>query len=145
MALVTQASKWSRPAREARHRLTDEERRFRALREADLQHQVTDLLDLLGYGWSHWRALRNSRGIWQVPVEGPIGVGWPDLFALRPRDRRLVALELKRELEDPTPEQMSVLGQLEACGVGVRVIRPSDLRDPIETSDLFTWLRGSGR
>src|SRR5574340_606051 len=137
---MTSPSKWYRPSREARRRLTDEERRFRDLREAELQRQVTDVLELLGYAWCHWRPLRNSRGIWQVPVEGPLGTGWPDLFAVRVRDGRAVAIELKRELRIETPEQAHVLAVLDAAGIRTAVIRPSDLADPIQESVLWRFL-----
>lgn len=144
-------SKWSRPAREQR-RLTAEERALRAVPERDFQRQVTGLADLLGWTWCHWRPLRNGRGIWQVPVEGPLGKGWPDLTLLRVRDRRLVFAELKREDQDPSPDQVAVLEQLaELRGIStdlaplgrveVHVWRPSDLVDPIETSTIGRILR----
>ncbi|MEW6223236.1 MAG: hypothetical protein AB1627_01265 [Chloroflexota bacterium] len=154
MAVTT--SKWSRPAREARARLTDEERRFRDLSEADFQRQVTDLAEVLGWTWCHWRALRNSRGIWQVPVEGPLGKGWPDLTLIRVRDRRLVFAELKREAQDPGPDQVAVLEVLGALDVAlgrtprpfelpprveVHVWRPSDLADPLADSVIGRILR----
>jgi len=148
-------SKWSRPAREQR-RLTDEDRRLRALSERDFQRQVCDLAEVLGWTWCHWRPLRNGRGIWQVPVEGPLGKGWPDLTLLRVRDRRLIFAELKREQQDPTDDQVAVLSDLEqlrldpgefgGLGVGlpsleVHVWRPSDLADPIESSRVYEVLR----
>lgn len=152
MGLAT--SKWSRPAREARRRLTDEERGFHDLREADFQRQVTDLAEVLGWTWVHWRPLRNSRGIWQVPVEGPLGKGWPDLTLVRVRDRRLVFAELKRENADPEPEQVAVLETLSALRRGVEdlieigstsvevyIWRPSDLGEPIESSRIYQVLR----
>jgi hypothetical protein len=111
-AAATPRSKWMRPAREQR-RLTAEERELRSVAERDFQRQVTDLAELLGWTWCHWRALRNGRGIWQVPVEGPLGKGWPDLTLVRERDRRLVFAELKRWDQDPTPEQVAVLELLE--------------------------------
>lgn len=131
------ASKWSREARE-RRRLTAEERALRSLTERDFQRQVTGLAEVLGWSWCHWRALRNGRGIWQVPVEGPLGKGWPDLTLLRVRDRRLIFAELKRETEDPTADQVAVLAALEelremstdAAPLGrveVHLWRPSDL------------------
>lgn len=128
-AAAAQPSKWSRPAREAR-RLTAEERTLRAVPERDFQRQVCDLAELLGWTWCHWRPLRNGRGIWQVPVEGPLGKGWPDLTLVRARDRRLIFAELKREDQDPSPDQIAVLEQLElavgqdaSCGDGPHIDR----------------------
>jgi hypothetical protein len=137
----------------SRGRLTDVERRERALSEADFQRQVTDLATALGWTWCHWRALRNGRGFWQVPVEGPLGAGWPDLTLLRVRDRRLVFAELKRELGTVTADQAAVLAGLgelawkladpgpEFPSVEAHLWRPSDLREPIETSAIYAVLR----
>jgi hypothetical protein len=143
-------------------RLTDVERAERAMSERDFQRQVTDLAELLGWMWCHWRALRNGRGIWQVPVEGPLGKGWPDLTLVRARDRRLIFAELKRELEHLSPDQVDVINALReldvprgrdaasalvmapfqlAPRIDVAVWRPSDLRDPIETSRIYEVLR----
>ena len=139
-------SKWTRAAREQR-RLTAEERALRAVPEAALQSQVVGLATVFGWEWCHWRALRNGRGIWQVPVEGPLGKGWPDLTLVRERDHRLVFAELKRENEDPTPEQVRVLEVLESVArvaapwIEVYLWRPSDLADPIETSVIGRILR----
>ena len=123
-------------------RLTDVERAERAMTEREFQRQVTDLAELLGWTWCHWRPLRTSRGIWQVPVEGPLGKGWPDLTLVRERDRQLIFAELKRELERPTAEQVLVGQVLSALpGVAVHLWRPRDLRDPIETSRIYAVLR----
>ena len=137
-------------------RLTDQERRDRAVKEADFQRQVTDLATALGWAWAHWRPLQNRRGMWQVPVEGPLGAGWPDLTLVRVRDRRLLFVELKRELGTVSADQAAVLaalGELEVelgrtptpfqlpPKVQVVVWRPSMLRDPIETSPIYEVLR----
>lgn len=93
-------------------RLSDLERAERALTEAQFQEQVTNLAESLGWTWAHFRALQNRRGQWQVPVEGPLGVGWPDLVLLRVRDRRLIFAELKRELGTASLEQATTLAAL---------------------------------
>lgn len=147
-------SRWHRPPRVRGARLTDDERRWRALSEADFSRQVTDLAVALGWTWCHWRALRNGRGIWQVPVEGPLGRGWPDLTLVRVRDRRLVFAELKREDQDPSDDQVAVLELLEALSgpewteakffvprVEVAVWRPSDLAEPWQDSPIGRCLR----
>jgi hypothetical protein len=137
-------------------RLSDVERRERALTEADFQRLVTDLATTLGWSWAHWRPAQTKRG-WRTPVEGPLGAGWPDLTLVRVRDRRLVFVELKRELGTVTADQAAVLAVLEELAIGwlctiepparpcprieVHVWRPSDLRDPIETSPIYGVLR----
>lgn len=50
--------------------------------------------------------------------------GWPDRVYCKPP--KLLIVELKRESEEPTPAQMVWLAALRACGVDVRVWRPSD-------------------
>ena len=122
-------------------RLTAVERTERELTEAVFQRQVTDLAELLGWSWCHWRALRNGRGIWQVPVEGPLGKGWPDLTLVHADQRRLVFAELKRELEPVQPHQELIHAVLRAAGSEVHVWRPSDLRDPIDLSLIYLTLR----
>jgi hypothetical protein len=136
-----------------RGRLTDVERAERAVKEADLQRQVTDLASVLGWSWVHFRAGLRANGRWQVAVEGPLGKGWPDLVLVRERDRRLIFAELKRELEQPSDDQAAVLEALgAAAGLDLRgltdgphvqtfVWRPSDLRDPIESSRIYEALR----
>lgn len=139
-----------------RGRLTDEERRWRTVKEAELQRQITDLASVLGWSWVHFRAGMRANGRWEVAVEGPLGKGWPDLVLVRERDRRLIFAELKRELEQPTEDQVAVLGLLtqlqywvhrsvDGQEVGPRtevfVWRPSDLAEPIVTSRIYEVLR----
>jgi hypothetical protein len=135
-------------------RLTDVERAERTVSGAALQQQIADLAVLLGWEWCHWRALRDRRGIYKVPVEGTIGKGWPDMTLVRTRDRRLVFAEIKRELEATSPDQDRVLDVLRTLEldpapdgpamlprIEVYVWRPSDLRDPIESSRIYEVLR----
>lgn len=108
-------------------RLTPAERQDRATSGADLQRLVTELARIYGWQWVHFRPAQTQRG-WRTPVEGPLGQGWPDLFLAHPRKRRLLAVELKRELGDPlTPEQVAVLQALQQAGLETVVWRPSDL------------------
>ena len=67
------------------------------------------------------RPVRSARG--QVYVQNVKG-GWPDEFLAR--DGRLVALELKKELGAFRPGQVDWLLALQAGGVEVAVVRPSD-------------------
>jgi hypothetical protein len=138
-------------------RLTDLERADRAVTGTVLQQQIVGLAELYGWTWCHWRALQNRRGTWEVPVQGPIGKGWPDLFLARTRDRRIIFAEIKRELEQPTEAQTQVLAMLALLAgdrvtdahrfvlavprIDVVVWRPSDLHDPIETSNVARMLR----
>jgi hypothetical protein len=140
-----------------RGRLTDEERRWRAMSEDELQAAVTDLAVILGWHWLHIGALRTKYG-WRTPTRGTLSA-WPDLTLVRERDRRLIVAELKRELEQPKPEQLEVLDVLRSLAfdgtsidplanrirVGPRIEvflwRPSDLADPIETSRIYEVLR----
>lgn len=145
--------------RPARGRLTDVERTERAMSETAFADQVMDLARLLGWRSLHIRPARTKHG-WVTPVAGD-GKGWPDLTLVRARDRRLVFAELKREVGgEISPEQSAWLTTLGAlvtpattqcvpeqrcaeCGpdIEVHVWRPSDLRDPIQTSRIYEVLR----
>lgn len=72
--------------------------------EADLMRAVTDLAEILGWSWAHFRPAQTARG-WRTPVSGPLGKGFPDLVLVRPRDGRLLFVELKGAAGKPTPEQ----------------------------------------
>ncbi len=105
-------------------RLTAEQRRDRAVSEADLLVQVTDLAAALGWSWVHFRPAQTTHG-WRTPVQGPLGVGWPDLVIVR--GSRILGVELKRQTGHPTDRQSWVLSLLAGAGVETHVIRPSDL------------------
>jgi hypothetical protein len=81
------------------------------LLESQFQAQVVDLAAICGFYWLHVRPGRTMHG-WAVPIQGPLGKGWPDLVLVRPRDRRLLFVELKRDGEDLAPEQVEVLDVL---------------------------------
>lgn len=107
-------------------RLTPAQVADRALTGAELQRQITDLAEIYGWTWVHFRAAKTNRG-WRVPVEGPLGEGWPDLF-LAKAGRGILGIEIKRELGDaPTFAQEWVHDQLRAAGLEVFVFRPSDM------------------
>ena len=162
--MTAQPSKWSRPAREARARLTDQERAYRDLRETPFAELVMDLARWYGWRSMHIRPARTAHG-WVTPVAGD-GKGWPDLTLVRARDRRLIFAELKRETEDPEAEQVAWLEALSALGMSrgsreaagyllahhmpgtvllpsieVHVWRPSDLAEPTEDSVIGRILR----
>ena len=130
-------------------RLTDVERRERAMLEDQLLELLIDpetgLAPRLQWETFHVRPARTKKG-WRTPAQGSMASGWPDLVLVRRRDRRLIFAELKRELEVPRPEQLDILqllgvlagehyiGAHPTVRLDVAVWRPSDLRDPIETS-----------
>jgi hypothetical protein len=96
-----------------------------AITEAAFQRQVTDLAELLGWQWVHFRPAQTQRG-WRTPVSGPLGRGWPDLVLVRIRDKRLVFAELKSERAPaPSGEQAWVLEQLRALVFNRYVVGPS--------------------
>jgi hypothetical protein len=98
------------------------------LNEAGWQAQVLDLAAALG--WKHLH-VRRSRGF----RKGQPGAhttatnrkGWPDLLLWNPRRGGVVALELKVGKNQPTDEQLEVLGELAMAGVPAMVAYPTDL------------------
>ncbi len=108
-----------------------------AISEAAFMRQVTDLAELLGWSWAHFRPAQTSRG-WRTPVSGPLGQGFPDLVLVHPQKSRRIFAELKRNGARTSPDQDRVLECLRAIewvGVGhggppdiaVAVWRPADL------------------
>ena len=126
-------------------RLTDAERAERAMSSTDVQAVFTGLALVLGWDWVHFRAAR-ERGGWRVPVDGPLGEGWPDVFLAHPGRGLTIGVECKREKDDePTERQRSVHAILRAAGMPVYVVRPSDVRDPLQQSRAWKILREYGR
>jgi hypothetical protein len=108
-------------------RLTPAEQADRKMTGAAFQAQIAELAHIYGWQWVHFRPAQTQRG-WRTPVEGPLGKGWPDLFLAHPRKRRLLAVEVKREIGDPlTADQVAVLQTLAAAGLETVVWRPSDM------------------
>lgn len=92
--------------------------------EREFQRQITDLAEMMGWSWAHFRPAKTSHG-WRVPVSGPLGAGWPDLTLVR--DDRLVFVELKRTTsQQPSPDQRFVLSLLSAVAE-TYVWRPGDI------------------
>lgn len=94
------------------------------LTEREWMHQVTDLASKLGWSWLHLRPGMTADS-WRTPISGPLGKGWPDLLLARPRDCRVLAIELKRDGAKPTPEQLLVLEILGASGLEIGVYAPA--------------------
>lgn len=93
--------------------------------EAEFQRQVTEVAELLGWSWAHFRPAQTARG-WRTPVSGPLGKGFPDLVLVRPRDHRYMLVELKADKGKLTPDQAEVHRVLISAGVPVHVWRPTD-------------------
>ena len=98
----------------------------RRITEAEFQRQVTDLATILGWSWVHFRPAQTSKG-WRTPVSGPLGKGWPDLLLFRPRDKRAMAFELKRQGGKVSLEQRAVQETLSESGLPMFVVYPDDL------------------
>ncbi len=93
-----------------------------ALTEQQFQQQVTDLADLRGLKWVHFRPARTTRG-WRTPVSGPLGVGFVDLVLVR-RDR-IVFAEIKTDRGRVTAEQAAVIEVLGQAAEAY-IFRPRD-------------------
>ena len=56
--------------------------------------------------------------------------GWPDLVLFKAASARpVIAIELKKENNEPTDAQLRWLALMNACGIPAMVIKPSDLRE----------------
>ena len=123
-----------------RPRLTGRELLERDVAGEELQKSIAQLAEMLGWWWVHFRPARTREG-WRTPVEGPMGEGWPDLFLAHAVRRRILAIEVRREVDDPvTPAQANVHTVIEAAGIRVFTARPSSLREPVQESDVYRWL-----
>lgn len=63
------------------------------------------------------------------PIYVSTAVSFPDLFMLHEGQRRVLAIELKRQQGEFEPGQLEYLRLLNLCGIPAVVIRPSDLRE----------------
>jgi hypothetical protein len=79
------------------------------LTEAQFMRQVTELAEIRGWSWAHFRPAMTSKG-WRTPVSGPLGKGWPDLVLVR--KGRILFVELKADGGSATPDQSRVLETL---------------------------------
>lgn len=109
-----------RDAKQARRRLTDQERADRAVSESAFLEQVIDLARLYRFRVAHFRPAWTGRG-WRTPVQGD-GAGFPDLVLVG-RGRVIVA-ELKRETKRATDEQLAWLAAFADAGVSAFVWTP---------------------
>lgn len=93
--------------------------------EQEFQLQVTDLAELYGWSWVHFRPAQTAKG-WRTPVSGPLGKGWVDLVLVRERDSRILFVELKADKGKVSLDQESVHRILTTAGHPVEVWRPAD-------------------
>lgn len=96
---------------------------LRSVLESELEGNVIELAELLGWRVAHFRPAMLPSGRWATHMKGK--KGYPDLTMAR--RRRLVFAELKRTGEDPTSEQvdwLEVLGSVP--GVTAVVWRTED-------------------
>lgn len=89
---------------------------------------VIELAQRLGWKVLHIRPGMNRSGHWSTPIQGD-GVGWPDLFMIRGRQR--LCAELKVGRGKLTPEQEAWLGALSCADIPAYVWRPEDLETEI--------------
>jgi hypothetical protein len=92
--------------------------------ERDFQQQVTDLAELLGWSWAHFRPAQTAHG-WRTAVSGPLGKGFPDLVLAHPRKVCVLFAELKARGK-VSPEQDGVHDVLRMAGARVVVWTPAD-------------------
>ena len=77
------------------------------------QGRVQQALRVLGYQSYHTFDSRRSTK------------GFPDLIALHPGKKRILAIEVKTETGKVTPEQLNWLAGFKLCGVETWLLRPS--------------------
>lgn len=85
------------------------------------------LATMLGWKAAHFRPAINRRGVWQTPVAGELGKGWPDWFLVSVRRRRSMFRELKTNTSTLDVDQARVIAILQAAGADADVWRPRDL------------------
>lgn len=93
--------------------------------EADLQQLVTDAAELYGWLWAHFRPAQTARG-WRTPVEGPLGMGFPDLVLVNERKGRVMFVELKSPTGKLSDRQLAVRDYFQSAGAEFHVVRPAD-------------------
>jgi hypothetical protein len=90
---------------------------------------ISNLAAAFGWSWMHIRPARTDRsGVWKTPVDGPLGVGWPDLFLVRGSRTVVIETKLGRE-SDLTDDQRRVLGLFRDAGVETYVATPRNIKD----------------
>jgi hypothetical protein len=97
--------------------------------ERDFQQQVTDLAELLGWSWAHFRPAQTAHG-WRTAVSGPLGKGFPDLVLAHPRKVCVLFAELKArekgQVAKLSVDQQCVHDVLRMAGARVVIWTPAD-------------------
>lgn len=96
--------------------------------EQAFQQQVVELARVCRWRTMHVRRTVGRGRTWTTSTSV---TGWPDLAIWRPGQFLLV--ELKSDTGKVTPDQQRVLSSLCAAGVDVRVWRPKDWEQIVET------------
>lgn len=109
-------------------RLTDQQKKDRAVLEKAFQQRVIRLAKRCGWKVVHFHAASvgsDGEQVFITPVSGD-AKGFPDLILVKP-GRQPIFAELKRELGKVSPEQWEWLDLLIAAGQFGVVWRPSDM------------------
>jgi hypothetical protein len=104
-----------------RARLTDEVRALRAVLEKELEANVRDTATTFGWRYTHFRPAMTRNGF-RTPMSGD--TGYPDCTMVK--SPWLVIAELKRETEEPRPDQVEWLDRLALTGAAVYLFKPRD-------------------
>lgn len=95
------------------------ERALRAKSEKQWQSEVVEILQRFGWKVYHTFDSRRSEK------------GFPDIFAIHVKSGDVMAIELKRQIENPTPEQEEWGALFEHAQIDWYVWRPSDIDEVI--------------
>lgn len=103
--------------------------------ELQLQRQVVQLAEMLG--WEHLaiRPMLTKSGFYKAGTMGTMAKGWPDLTMVRARDRRLIFAELKGSKRDKLwPDQERVLEVLRELEMHADQGNPH-----VATVEVYVW------
>lgn len=89
--------------------------------ENDFSHTIEDLLTRFGWQWVHSRPARTIDG-WRTALSGM--QGFPDYFAVK--GKRALAIELKSDTGELSPEQYFWLVDLTEAGIECYLWQPKD-------------------
>lgn len=101
------------------------------MNENDLLAGVTDALTVGGWRWTHHR--RSDRALMMGHT------GFPDIFAVHPGRRKVLALELKTEAGRLDQRQREWISALLRAGIDARVVRPADYADLVDELVPRVW------
>jgi hypothetical protein len=97
----------------------------RRMSEKTLQNRVVARAKSRGWNVKHvGKGMTGANGVWVSTAKG-----FPDLFLLHEGQKRVLAIELKREEGEYEEGQLEYLQLLNLCGIDAVTIRPSHLRD----------------